>query len=314
MPMKLWRKDAKLIGASLLALLAASALLFIGFGIGVSSGRYGTEAELYASTREARLRDDLKKCDTAAGTAQTTCIAEAIKASRSDERAELDLDAQRRSSDWSLWLLFISIGQLLVGAGGFIALFRTLRQGQEANEIARDVGEAQTRCYLSPSDVTLRIDGHGDPSVELSVFNSGQSPAVDFHWLFTARVRLTGSWDWTSGQMILDQFRPGTYIPAQASPKLSLTFLNGAPLPQADLSDLLLQPTVRLSVEITAQWKDVFKKKFRQTWRFQAEHQGPSFDADMPLWSDIPSMIEHITGDGPDAYGYDLALDGHSAA
>lgn len=297
MPTKFWRKDAKLIGASLLALLAASALLFIGFGIGVSSGRYGTEAELYVSTREAPLRDDLKKCVTAAGVAQTTCIAEAIRASRSDERAELDLDAQRSSSRWSLWLLFVSIGQLLVSAGGFIALFRTLRQAQEANEIARDVGEAQTRCYLSPSDVTLRIDGHGNPRVELSVFNSGQSPAIDFHWLFTARVRLTGTWDWTSGQMELDQFHPGTYIPSQASSNLSLTFLNGAPLPQGDLSDLLLAPTIRLNVEITALWRDVFRKKFRQTWRFQAEHHGPSFDVDMPLWSAIPPMIEHSTDD-----------------
>lgn len=109
-------------------------------------------------------------------------------------KEESDLCAQWRaayaaenSAYWAKWSFW-------VGALGIAGLIATIIQGRlgldramDANSIARDIGEAQTRAYVSIENAWLSFE-NARFSFRLQVVNSGQSPASDFGWTVSFHI------------------------------------------------------------------------------------------------------------------------------
>lgn len=88
-----------------------------------------------------------------------------------------------------------SFGLLSAGMASLAALFtlQTLRDSRKENSElreredrallqARELGEAQVRCYLSVTEAVMHIDHMNRVAVQLKVRNAGQSPAPYFNW------------------------------------------------------------------------------------------------------------------------------------
>ena len=113
-------------------------------------------------------------------------LASNIVTERADERAELDLRAQRQMSAWAfLTMLATVLGVFLV--------YRTLRETKaalaeakraadaavETVEVTREMGEAQVRGYFAITRIEAGInltDGVGLTSIRVTIRNSGNSP------------------------------------------------------------------------------------------------------------------------------------------
>jgi len=199
----------------------------------------------------------------------------------------------------SLWMAIAAMLTLIVTATGTFFIWRQVRltrsaveaavagtvATRQANEIAREIGEAQARCYLSAKDVKFHMDNFGTPRVRMSVLNSGQSPARNFRWTFQVRMKLMpNGWEWENQPP-----EPGGRwdIAAQQHEPLELALPDRKPLPQGDLSDLLLGPEARVTVSIKAVWIDVFGVEGAETWLFQA-HGPTGVDVDVPMFPDFP--------------------------
>lgn len=182
---------------------------------------------------------------------------------------------------------------------GVLGLLLTIMQARtalaratEANSVTTLIGQAQVRCYPAPRDVTLQMNDSGQPTVTLTVANSGQSPARGFNFSFDVRLRkLPDGWLWEFKGTGEDNTSAGRDIGAGGHEHFSVTICSDGVLPQDDLSDFLLTPLVLIKVEIAAVWEDVFGKTFRESWRFQAMESINLLDNAAPLWPDTPSAI-----------------------
>jgi hypothetical protein len=203
-------------------------------------------------------------------------------------REDSDLCAQWKSvgaaESSTYWAKFAALIGMFSALGIVVALGLTVY----ANWIARRIGEAQVRCYLSAKDVKFSINGQGQPRISMTLINSGQSPAIDFRWAFQVNVsNLTPheGWQWACQALIPGG---GRDIFAQREDVRSLTIINDQVMPQGQLSDLLLNPQLRITVRIITAWQDVFSEEFAENWRFEASCAG-AIDTDLALFPDIPA-------------------------
>lgn len=210
-----------------------------------------------------------------------------------------ELVSQEVTADASFWMAVAAMLTLIVTATGTFFIWRQVkltRQAvqeaiagteavREANAITREIGQAQARCYLSAKDVKFRIDNDGVPQVTMNVLNAGQSPGRNFRWAFHVRLsNQVDNWVWENQPA---QPGGGRDIPTQQQEPHNLALIDGAPMPQGQLSDLLLTPMVRITISIEAVWTDVFEKEWHETWRFQA--MAPTgIDVDIPMFPDFP--------------------------
>lgn len=114
--------------------------------------------------------------------------------SRSEERAEKDLNAQREMADWAESMLWTSVISIMTTAVGIFFVWRTLAEARattraaiEANELIRN--EQRPWVHMSVSDVhhitvhELALDEAGDNDHEIwfsatvILKNSGKTPA-----------------------------------------------------------------------------------------------------------------------------------------
>lgn len=143
----------------------------------------------------------------------TARIANALESMRDDqqsadasEREARGLSANEAQARWARWSAYAAVVQFIVSGIGLVALIYTLRQtdsslrvARRANLIARQIGEAQTRAYLSITDAVLTFDEWGVADLNLTIRNTGQSPARDVSWRFElALALLKGDW-WAPG-------------------------------------------------------------------------------------------------------------------
>ena len=175
--------------------------------------------------------------------------------------AEKTAHEARRATVWAI------VATILSGLS-FFAVALALIQTVRFNRSARRIGEAQVRCYLSAKEVKLRFDDTGQPMISLIVANSGQSPALNFRWTFSTDItNIVDGWDWASEPGRQSAVRD---IPAQGEESFAATIPNGQPMPQGQLSDLLLSPNLHIKVQIITAWTDVFENGSNKTWRFEA--------------------------------------------
>jgi hypothetical protein len=104
------------------------------------------------------------------------CLINSIDANREAQRSKYDLQAQQEMAEWAYAIALLTIVSTVIGAIGLVALFASLFQTRTSIKDNREMGEAQTRAYLTASGGTYRIERHGiyfQPRFR----NTGSSPA-----------------------------------------------------------------------------------------------------------------------------------------
>jgi hypothetical protein len=208
-----------------------------------------------------------------------------------------DVKAQEEMAFWAMWMFVAALATFAITSIGTFLIWRQVRLTRnaveeasagteamrDANAIARQVGEAQARCYLSARDVLFSVEAGGIPHVEMTVLNSGHSPARGFKWAFQVRLaNIADEWIWENQPVEPTGSRD---ISAQQLELLSLRTYDGNPMPQGQLSDLLLEPQVRVTLVISAVWHDVFGVEHQEKWPFEC--MGPlGVDVSIHLFSD----------------------------
>ncbi|TPE51506.1 hypothetical protein [Amaricoccus solimangrovi] len=179
--------DSNSDGSVAALVLGLCCLVVVGFGAWTAGFLSDHRVQTERTTRYAERTDEYigRTCVGMDRAALLQCATEAIESSREDQRAEYNLNAQESMARWTFWLLGLSVITTGVAGGGIYYVHATLtetraavRAAEAANEVSRDVGQAQIRAYLSltpglPSGV--KIDDF--PSVQIFVENTGQSPA-----------------------------------------------------------------------------------------------------------------------------------------
>lgn len=102
-----------------------------------------------------------------------------------EDHEKRDLAAQEAMAVWAFWMVCVSAATGIVSTFGLVALFVTIRQNREAidkarvaNNIARDIGEAQARAHLSIKHALCTISKNYI-RLNVDVENNGASPATD---------------------------------------------------------------------------------------------------------------------------------------
>ena len=177
------------------------------------------------------------------------------------------------SSAEAAWVIGVSglIISVLTLAAAVIAAwnaFRATQHTDSGNRITREIGEAQVRSYISVDEAQIRFGVGGEPMVTIGVKNSGQSPARQFRWKGHIIVNnIQDDWEW---QTDFEWAPANKDISAGHKEEFVLTLLDGNAIPQGQLSDLLLQPNLRIRAVIAAVWVDVFDRTGTGEWLFEA--------------------------------------------
>ncbi|EAQ24335.1 hypothetical protein ROS217_08795 [Roseovarius sp. 217] len=109
------------------------------------------------------------------------CVAEIINSTNEDQRAQDDLEAQTEMALWAFWMLVATVIVALITGLGVIFVWQTLKATQRMATDTREIGQAQTRAYLSITGAKYFRNGRpgreGHNYVRLTIHNSGNSPA-----------------------------------------------------------------------------------------------------------------------------------------
>lgn len=112
------------------------------------------------------------------------CANKIIKASQEAQNAEHDLAAQRSMALWALGVFWATTCSVIATGIGIVLVRRTLdvnraavAQARQANEIAKDIGEAQVRAYLSIVEPGIAFNNQR-PIFRIRLTNAGNSPAM----------------------------------------------------------------------------------------------------------------------------------------
>ncbi|HEX2762804.1 MAG TPA: hypothetical protein VHM92_03010 [Allosphingosinicella sp.] len=135
-------------------------------------------------------------------TAAAACIAETIKTTRQDQRAEYELAAQEDAAEWALWAVLGALGSVIVSSAALYLLLSSVRQGrqaleqaQEANKITQGMVELENRPIIEfigfrMEEFGKRPAGHGMALLTPNFRNIGRMPAIidrtdtwrSYHW------------------------------------------------------------------------------------------------------------------------------------
>jgi hypothetical protein len=85
---------------------------------------------------------------------------------------------------WTFLMGSAAIVGVLLSAFGVFLVWTTFTATRRGNEIAREVGEAQTRAYISVTGIKANVTDKGFFEIEFNVKNFGQSPARFLHCVF----------------------------------------------------------------------------------------------------------------------------------
>ena len=116
------------------------------------------------------------------------CVTVEVMAAQDNGRAESDLDAQQAMALWAKLMTLASVLGLGVTTIGVYLVWGTLDQtraatsaAQDAVSVTREIGQAQTRAYVSinHSAVFESIRSQQSHVMGMEIVNSGQTPAYD---------------------------------------------------------------------------------------------------------------------------------------
>ena len=193
------------------------------------------------------------------------------------EQETRDLAAQEASAVWGFWSICIAGLSTVVTALGTALLYQQIlltrkavedtgaatEAMREANVITETIGKAQVRAYISIRAISFRlVQAKGGFQFEIELINSGQSPA--------RRVQLRTMLNKvTKGvpTMVRQRIDPFGDI-AQAGPLKQIIVL---PAPE-DIAAQLIDTFSHLSVDVVAEYKDVFGISWADEFTFDFLH------------------------------------------
>ena len=147
------------------------AAFYVGSQIGESRGEGNKHTAEYERHAEKKIR---ATCLSGQGGDIAECVAKVIRSTNEHQRAQDDLVAQTEMARWAFYMLVATVVVAVITGAGVYYVWRTL-------SITREIGEAQTRAYLTLEDANLRVSYEADQSTTLEftgkVTNTGQSPA-----------------------------------------------------------------------------------------------------------------------------------------
>lgn len=220
-----------------------SLVILAAFDIGSQVGAIKKEQEIKSADYEASAKKQIRdKCLLIVPVEeQVECIRGAEKSARHSEREEQDLSAQKNMALWAFVMVLIAAVTTALSLAGVTLLAYTLRytkhaavaaegmlreannateaardgareasraanEAVEANRIAKQVGDAQTRPYLlvDTTKVQIAISRSGclgNIGIQVPVKNYGNTPAYDPNvaincWGHTAQGRLLEVYVW----------------------------------------------------------------------------------------------------------------------
>ena len=181
-----------LIAGGILAALIAIA--FIGWGLW-QSAEYQRQANDQTSKYAAYTDQEIRQtCVGSASADKANCIAKARNEQRGNQRNEQDLVAQRQSALWA----YIMGAAAVIGMGlsviGVFLVWTTFRETRQANVIAREAMEAQTRPWIRLAARPYRSRREGTTvkaSVTVRAENVGNAPA---NYVSLVPTILDGEW------------------------------------------------------------------------------------------------------------------------
>lgn len=181
---------------TLLILGAVTGLILDGLG-SLHQGHADYQKNAQA-IRDAASQEIAKTCVRLDGTVMPKCLEKEVGAYYQRQATNQDLKAQQDMAYWAMWLLVVGIGQAFISVFGIFFIWDSLRLSRvatkaalDANAVTREIGEAQSRAYLSVTKGAVRFrGGELSPIVVIWVKNTGQSPALNARVVCTAkRVR-----------------------------------------------------------------------------------------------------------------------------
>lgn len=104
------------------------------------------------------------------------CLINSVDANREAQRSNYDLRAQQEMARWAYVIALLTIGSLVISSGGLIALLISLNQTRTAIGNTREIGEAQTRAYLTCTGAEYEV-WSDHIFITVLMENKGQSPA-----------------------------------------------------------------------------------------------------------------------------------------
>lgn len=191
------------------------------------------------------------------------CVYDHVEASAQAAHDEQDLSAQQRAATSTMVAAMLSFLSLVVTGLGVWFVKRTLDatmkavadtsaatlEMQRANVIAREMGEAQTRCYIDLGEMTVSVSADGHATVLAKVKNTGNTPAQHLSWRCEANI---GKYKVPPGDLKPSNF--GTAIPAASDyipiPKKKIN------IGRWETGDEIQKGYI--SVYAIISWKDVF--------------------------------------------------------
>ncbi len=143
---------------------------------------YSRDADNYTNQYSANTYSpEYHRCITLPPHLQRDCKNDAENKKRDYQRDEQDLVAQKTSALWA----YIMGAAAVLGVGlsslGVWLIWTTFNATREANSIARETGQTQTRAYVHVEKYRPYAWKVGDrfyASIEIFIKNSGQSPAI----------------------------------------------------------------------------------------------------------------------------------------
>lgn len=143
------------------------------------------ESSKYAVSAQNRVT---RTCGVVKDASFSECYIKIEQSERENHRAQKDLRAQRYMAIWASIMAIAAVATVGVTGLGLFWIKGTLDASRDAVksanlavEVTRDIGEAQTRAYLTFEDVNLSVTYEADQSTTLEfigkVTNTGQSPA-----------------------------------------------------------------------------------------------------------------------------------------
>jgi hypothetical protein len=114
---------------------------------------------------------------------QRDCMVDATNKARSNEREEQDLVAQKISALWAFMMGAAAVVGVGLSAVGVMLVWTTFNATKEGNAIAREIGQAQIRAYVTLAADTLYMHPSTQPpwrpNINFKLTNTGLTPAEE---------------------------------------------------------------------------------------------------------------------------------------
>lgn len=197
-----------------------------------------------------------------------------------------DLCAQWRAARGSENSAFWAQLSFWVSSISAVAIGLALLLTIDSNRIARRIGEAQVRCYLSIPKIEIDYDDLLYPGIALTIRNSGQSTARDVNWSFQATINGPKNISITSPQVLNDPLMEyGRDISAGGKSRLKIRRIESQP--SYEFGEILAAKHVSIHVIVILTWSDVFQKRFREVHRFSRYEDNFGSKKEMRLFPDL---------------------------